>query len=144
VPYTTIRVSGLKELQAAIRTAGGSKLGTALKLANEAAGETVVDKALPRVPFRRGALRRSVRSTATERSAKAKAGDGGVAYAGAIHWGRKIGNVGSPPGNRRGRNPIRRNAFLWDAARDARPALVRDYEKAIDQIVVAHINRPTG
>lgn len=127
-----VKVEGVRELVAALRQAGQRDLIAALTQANEAAAEIVVDSALPDVPFRSGALRRSVQARASAQSGRATAG---TAYGAAIHWGRKVGNVGRPPGNRKGRNPIQGRRFLWDAAQREVPKLEPAYRDEILRVV---------
>lgn len=136
-----IRVEGANELARALRVAKDRGLTAALVTANENAAEVVVDAALPAVPFRTGRLRSSVRPTATARVGRAVAG---VPYAAAVHWGRARGNVGSPPGNRRGRNPIRANPFLWDAAQRSVPRIEPEYRDEIMRIINLAIRSAGG
>lgn len=70
------------------------------------------------------------------------AGKKNVAYAAAIHWGRKQGNVGSPPGNRIGPNPIVGRPFLWDAAERERGRVIDTYEREIDRLMNTVRSRP--
>lgn len=136
MPVRGVQIKGLDELRHAIKESGDSGLLNALRSANESASELVVDRAMPQVPFKSGALRRSVRPAATAVMGRVKAGGGTVPYAGAIHWGRKVGNVGRPPGNRMGRNPVKGRPFIWDAAKNAERQIAFEYDKAIDQIVL--------
>lgn len=117
------------DLRRALREIGDSGLKKTLREANKSAAEVVVEKALPKVPVRSGRLRRSVKALAGQKDAKVKAGTKAVPYAAAIHWGRKRGNVGTPPGNRLGGNVIPGRPFLWDAAQQARPEAVAVYER---------------
>lgn len=127
-----ISVEGAQELARALRKAGDTGLSAALKTANLNAAEVAVDEANPSVPFRSGALRTSVKATATVSAGKAVAS---VPYAAAIHWGRKVGNVGRPPGNRKGRNPIKGRPFLWEGAQRAVPRIEPEYRDEIMRII---------
>src|SRR5689334_17019380 len=95
-----------------------------MQTANQLAAERVEDAANPNAPFLTGALRRSMQARATSRAGRVVAT---VPYAMAIHWGRKRGNVGSPPGNRKGSNVIKGRPFIWDAAQQEIPRLEPDY-----------------
>lgn len=130
-----IRVEGASELARILRKVGDTGLLAALKLANENAAEITVDVANPSIPMRTGALKRSVRATATARVGRAVAGGSDVPYAAAVHWGRLRGNVGSPPGNRRGNNRIQANPFLWDAAQRSIPVIEPEYRDEILRII---------
>jgi hypothetical protein len=139
-----IGVEGAAELARSLRKAGNTGLLDALKVANENAAEIVVDEALPDIPRRSGALRNSTRARSTARAGSAVAGGlKGVAYAAAIHWGRGRGNVGSPPGNRMGRNPIRGRPFLWDAAQRAVPRVEPEYRDEVMRIMDAAVRSAT-
>lgn len=139
MPVTGVSVEGLRELQAALRAAGGPGLVRLLTVANKNAATVVVTRARPEVPTLTGRLASSVRATGTQRKGVARAGSARVPYAAAIHWGRKIGNVGRPPGNRYGFNPIAGRPFLTSALESSWPQVVRQYNNEIDALV-AKIN----
>lgn len=107
-----------------------------MRFANELAAEVVVDAALPNVPTRSGALKRSLQAKGSAASGRAYAS---TPYAAAIHWGRSNGNVGRPPGNHRGRNPIRANPFLWNAAQAKKDEITETYgdqvQKLLDRLI---------
>lgn len=134
---------GAAELRAALLKYRNAGINAALATANETAAEIVVDAALPDVPFLTGRLRGSVRATATARSGKAVAGSTPVAYAAAVHWGRKRGNVGSPPGNRMGSNRIVANPFLWEAAQRTVPKIEPEYRDELMRIITRLVEGAT-
>lgn len=134
-PRVAVKVEGAKELRKAFKQAGDKDLLNALKAANKSAAQLVVEKALPAVPVRSGRLKASVRATATQRQGVARAGRSSVPYGAAIHWGRKRGNVGSPPGNRIAANPIRGRPFLWNAAQRGRQLVVEQYGTQIQHVL---------
>lgn len=104
----TVRVTGLKELQSAMRRAGNKDVPRAVRLVNKNLAQQVVDLALPRVPVNTGRLQRSVKALGGVRDAKAKAGSAArVPYAPPIHWGWPA-------------HGIRPNPFLWNALARAR------------------------
>lgn len=123
------------ELRRALRYIGDAGLKKELRDANKSAAQVVVDRALPNVPVRTGKLRRSVRALGSQRDGRAVAGRAAVPYAAAIHWGRKVGNVGWPPNNRKGLNPIKGRPFLWDAAREHQAEVVQQYEESFDRLL---------
>lgn len=137
MPVGGIAIKGLNELVAAIRTSGDDGLKKALAAANLDAARVVVDVATPNTPRRFGDLQHSLRALGSQRQGRAKAT---VPYAAAIHWGRHVGNVGRPPGNHKGPNPIKGRPFLWNAARQSRTRVAAQYQKAIKQIVCSPIN----
>lgn len=132
----TIRVEGAQELRAAIRRANdvGAKQG--VLEANRAA----VGMALGAVhaPVRSGRLQGSVKGRASQRSASLKTT---LPYAGAIHWGRKQGNVGRPPGNHMGPNPIVGRPFLKEAIDSRAGAIAEKYKEEITRIIQQMIGR---
>lgn len=131
-----VKVDGLPELSRAIRALKDKGIDTAMKEdVYRPAAEEIVKAALPNVPSRSGRLKGSVRALASARSGRAVAGGARVLYAGAIHWGRRRGNVGSPPGNRIGVNPIAGRPFLWNAAQQRRDVIERTAAEAMRQVV---------
>ena len=124
----SIRVEGATELRAALR-AVDADLPKLLAKANKDAAQVVVDNARP--PVRSGKLKGSMKALGSQRSGRARAGSAGVPYAGPIHWGRGRGNVGSPPGNHKGRNPIRGRPFLTEAADRSQGRIVDEYEQMV-------------
>lgn len=142
MPVTGVSVKGLNELRSALNAAGGPELVKALTAANKGAANVVVDAATPLVPRRYGDLAHSLRATASSRSGRVRAGSARVPYAAAIHWGRKSGNVGSPPGNHRGNNRIKGRPFLTDALRRNWPRVAREYEREID-IIMRKVDQST-
>lgn len=131
----TIIVEGNAELRKALRYIGDKGLVDTLKDAHREAAHIVVRRALPKVPVRTGRLRQSVRGLASQRDARVSAGRASVRYAGTVHFGRRTGNVGSPPGNRKGRNVVRGRPFLFDAIEETRPQVVAAFEKALDDLL---------
>lgn len=106
-----------------------------LKWAHEHAAEVVVDAASPHVPRRSGRLKRSLRASGTTKSGYARVGGvDGIEYGNAIHWGRKVGNVGRPPGNHKGPNPIEARPFLVDAADRTRGQITNQFEIAMRRL----------
>lgn len=130
-----VKVTGVREIRAALKQAEEVGLLKEITEANKAASEIVVERALPKVPVRSGALRSSVKALASQATGRVRAGSGTVPYAAAIHWGRKVGNVGWPPGNHMGPNRIAGRPFLWDAAREATPAVVDEYRDHIEDLL---------
>lgn len=133
----SVRVEGADELRRAIRAIKDKELGAALRDANKSAAQVVVDRALPNVPVLTGRLKASIRALGNQRGGTAKAGTKAVPWAAPIHWGRRVGNVGRPPGNRMGGNPITGRPFLHDAARGAEAQVVDQYEQGIGRLMDA-------
>lgn len=130
-----ITVEGADELRRTLRQIRDAGLTKELKAANKSAAQVVVERALPNVPVgKSGRLKRSVRALGSQRDGRVRAGTAKVDYAAAIHWGRKVGNVGSPPGNRKGGNAITGRPFLWDAAEAARNEVTDTYAAGIERL----------
>lgn len=134
-----IEVQNLKELQQAIRRVGDRELAGQLRAANKGLADVVVREALPHVPVgETGRLRKTVRALGGQRDAKAQAGTPArVPYAATIHWGRKRGNVGRPPANRKGANVVVGRPFLWDAKERvmATGEGIREYEQRLEKLL---------
>jgi hypothetical protein len=142
--HLSVEVENLREIQRAIRQAGDTDLGRELRATNKTVAQIVVDAALPHVPVgtskydkHKGALRASVKASATQTAAYGKAGTPArVPYAAAIHWGEGTGNVNFKTGATVGR-PLRNiegRPFLWDAADRTINRAVREYEEAVQDV----------
>lgn len=129
---SAVRVEGAKELRAHLKELGGKDLLVELRQTHRRISETVAEKARPLAPARTGRLRASIRPLASQRDARVRSA---AVYSAAIHWGRKQGNVGSPPGNRVGRNVIVGRPFLWDAAEQVRDEAVAAYEQDLTELI---------
>lgn len=132
MPVQGIRIEGIPELRAALRAAQDES-PKAVGRANKAGAQIVVDRAHP--PVLSGRLAASMRATGNQRVGQARVGGARVPYAAAIHWGRKRGNVGRPPGNHPGRNPIAGRPFLTDALSHSVPEVIDAFRQAVDEIV---------
>lgn len=132
------QIEGLKELRRDLKNLRDKELDKQLKLANEIIAKEIVARALPNVPSRTGRLRASVKGIGRLTGAVGKAGSPSrVPYATVIHWGRKFGNVGSPPGNHRGANPVRARPFLTEAAAGIEQNIADRYMAEIDKVLDA-------
>jgi hypothetical protein len=108
MPVPLVRVSGARELTAALRTVD-RQLPRQLTAVHKDVARLVAQEGKRRVPVGpTGRLQRSIRPGATQRGAVVRAGNDKVPYAGPIHWGWPA----------RGIAP---NTFLLDAL-DARAA----------------------
>lgn len=130
-------IEGAQELRAVLRKLADRDLVLMLRDANRRAADIVVKKAEPHVPVRTGRLKASLRATGSQRFGEARAGSARVPYAAAVHWGRKVGNVGSPPGNRQGRNVVKGNPFLWNAIPEAEAQIIGEYTADIRRVIAA-------
>lgn len=131
----SVHVEGLTELRKALKRIGDEGLVDALKAANKSAAELVANRAIPTVPVRTGKLRASVKALGTQRDGRVKAGTAAVNHAATIHFGRKQGNVGRPPGNHKGPNIVRGRPFLDDAAEASMSEVTDRYEREIEDLL---------
>jgi hypothetical protein len=81
-----IEIDGLKETQRALREMD-NELRFEMKATHLKAAQVVVDGAIRFVPFKTGALAKSIRAAATMTSGKVRVGSASVPYAGPIHFG---------------------------------------------------------
>lgn len=144
MPVGAIRVEGLNELRRAFRDASVYGVPNAVKTANLSAAQFVAQKAAPQAPRRTGRLAASVRALGSLTAGRVRAGNASVPYAAAIHWGRKVGNVGRPPGNRIAPNRIPGRPFIWDTVQQSQAEIADLYEQIVDRLVVAAINAVKG
>lgn len=120
MPEPTVRVSGARELRAALKRAGVSLQD--LKDANEAVGQLVADAAKPEGPRRTGRLVGSVRPAKAAGRARVMAGGASVPYAGPIHWGWPARGITAQP-------------FIADAAQATEGQWLGQYQEALDDII---------
>lgn len=136
VGQPAIRVEGLTELRRGLRHVKDDGLDKALKDANKWIADTIVRKALPKVPVRSGRLRTSVRGLGSASGAVGKAGGSRVPYAAAIHWGRSRGSVNFKHGRfSGGQGDIQGRPFLQDAARSLEDEAADRYADEIDDLL---------
>lgn len=100
-PIVGVEVEGVNRLARALQDAE-PELAEELKVAHIGGAELVLKAALPLVPVRSGALKASLKATATGRSGRVKAGKKLVPYAGPVHFGWPKRNIRPQP-------------FLYDA-----------------------------
>lgn len=117
----TAHPAGLAELQRELRQVKDKDLDKELKAIHEALAKEVVAKALPNVPVKSGALKKSVRAAGTKKDAIGRAGKASVPYAPIVHW--KHGPL-----------------FLTDAAGRIEQNITERY----DQQVAAMLDRVVG
>lgn len=117
--FATIEVDGARELAARLRLIGDKDLQKAVRRAHRTTAQVVAVRARQKVPTRSGRLKSTIKPSVTLRSAAVRAGGKRAPYGTTIHWGRKFGNVGTPPGNRKDVNPVKGRPFLWDAGNEA-------------------------
>ena len=127
-PSDSVKIEGLSKLQRDLR-----KLSTdALDLnkeefleTNKRVAEIIIGDSKKYVPVLTGALAQSVRNASTKKSAKVRAGNVGVPYAGPIHFGWPS----------RG---IRPNPFFYDAIDNRRDEVRDRYVDLVDKLTIKY------
>ena len=127
-PSDSVKIEGLSKLQRDLR-----KLSTdALDLnkeefleTNKRVAEIIIGESKKYVPVLTGALAQSVRNASTKKSAKVRAGNVGVPYAGPIHFGWPS----------RG---IRPNPFFYDAIDNRRDEVRDRYVDLMDKLTMKY------
>lgn len=109
----SVQITGATEVAALLRQIADRDLQKANRVALRKGADLVAADARVRAPVRSGNLRSQIRSASTQTGATVR---GSAPYTAAIHWGRKRGNVGSPPGNHMGPNVIKGRPFITAAA----------------------------
>lgn len=85
-----IHVTGLRDVQAALRQLDGESQKQLRVVLNDAA-QAVVGGAAKRVPVKTGAARKSLRATSSQREAKVSGGSKKAAYYGWLDFGGRTG-----------------------------------------------------
>lgn len=91
-----IEVQGLRQLRRRLADYGDAAVDDLIK-AHQQGVDIVKADALPRVPVRSGALRETVRGSATKTGGRVRAGYKRVPYAGPIHFGWPARNIRPQP-----------------------------------------------
>lgn len=129
-----VEVQGINALARALKKAGDTGLGDALKASHREGAEIVAKAARPRVPRDSGDLAASLRTGSTPRSGRVSIGKKKVPYAPPIHFGWV-------------RRNIRPNTFLYTAL-DRRKEEVEDAFlaaiEALSENVVDEVNQHGG
>lgn len=97
-----LKVTGLRDFQAALRAMDGESQKMIRQALNESA-DLVVEAAQRRAPVRTGRLRNSIRAASTQRLAQVKEGGAFVPYAGFIDYGGTVGRARNTRERRRAR-----------------------------------------
>ena len=116
-----IKVDGLKDLNKALRLIGipAKEMNAAAKLS----GQSVLRESQTLVPVRTGALRNSIKLSATNKGIVIRAGnEGKVPYANPIHWGWFKRNIKPQP-------------FFTKALGYTRQEIYDNYYKEVDNLI---------
>lgn len=124
-----IRVTGLREFQAALRTMN-AELPRQLRIAlNEASG-LVIDYAGPRMPSRTGAARASLKARSSQREARVAMGGRRAPYAGWLDFGGQGRRPGRPPA----RPFIKEGRYVYAGLRVRRDEITETMTRALTEL----------
>src|ERR1700750_2589732 len=90
VPTDPIKITGLRELQKALKDIDGESQKALRGVLNDAAA-LVVSRAKANAPARTGALQQSIRVSSSQREARVSGGSAKVPYFGAVEYGGHVG-----------------------------------------------------
>lgn len=132
MPDSVVEVEGASELARLLRRLGDVELKQANRKAFLLGAAVVSTRAKSTAPVgQTGRLQQSVRAGATQTVGYVQAGNAVVKYAATEQWGRKQGNVGSPPGNHPGPNPVTGTGWMTRAADDSAGTVAAIYEAEV-------------
>ncbi len=119
-----VRIEGLASVQRQLRKLSDDVDYQANEFlsTNKAIASAVAGDAKAFVPVLSGALAASLREGATKKSARVKAGGGGIAYAGPIHFGWPARRIAPQP-------------FFYDAIDRRRDEITKRYEDLVDTLI---------
>ncbi len=115
-----VQVTGAKELRRALAHMEADVKD--LTPINREAAETVATEARGTAPVLSGALRRTIKSSATKTKGVVRAGGKGIPYAGVIHFGWPAHNIKAQP-------------FIFDALASRESEVVEKYQRRIADLV---------
>ena len=122
-----IKVEGLKDLNKALRLIGipAKEMNAAAKRA----GQVVLRESVTLVPVRTGALRNSIKLSATTKGISIRAGnEGKVRYANPIHWGWFKRHIKPQP-------------FFTKALGYTRQEIYENYYREVDALIKSQASR---
>lgn len=123
-----IQISGLRELQKALRAADAN-LPKQLRIAlNEASGE-VIDYAQPRMPKRSGKAAASLKARSSQREARVGLGGRRAAYAPWLDFGGEGRKKGRPAK----RTFVKEGRYVYAGLRERRPQIMEILNHALAQ-----------
>lgn len=126
-----IKVTGLREFQAALKSMDGESQKMLRLVLNDAA-QIVVDAAKPRVAFRHGAARASMKVQSSQREARVKAGGAKVPYYPWLDFGGQVGPGRTGPRTGTVNRPfIRVGRYIYPAYAARRAAVLRRMETGL-------------
>ena len=123
-----IKITGLSEVQRNLRKLSTDALDlnkTEFLETNKQVAEIVINETKKYVPFLTGALAAAIRNASTKKSAKVRAGNVGVQYAGPIHFGWPS-------------RSIKPNTFLYEAIDARKSEVANRYAELVSDLIVTY------
>jgi hypothetical protein len=129
IAENAIKIEGMKQWLASMQALEVEAPRAIIRKSLNTASELVVQDAKRRAPARSGALRNSIRATATANYARISEGSARVPYAGFIDYGGTVGRLRKQPGRKNtARNAtrpfIRTGRILYPAFRAQRDGVI--------------------
>jgi hypothetical protein len=123
-----IKITGLSEVQRNLRKLSTDALDlnkTEFLETNKQVAEIVINESKKYVPFLTGALAAAIRNASTKKSAKVRAGNVAVPYAGPIHFGWPS-------------RSIKPNTFLYEAIDARKSEVANRYAELVSDLIVKY------
>jgi hypothetical protein len=127
-PRDPIKITGLSEVQRNLRKLSTDALDlnkTEFLETNKQVAEIVINESKKYVPFLTGALAAAIRNASTKKSAKVRAGNVAVPYAGPIHFGWPA-------------RSIKPNTFLYEAIDARKSEVANRYSELVSDLVTKY------
>jgi hypothetical protein len=123
-----IKITGLSEVQRNLRKLSTDALDlnkTEFLETNKQVAEIVINETKKYVPVLTGALAAAIRNASTKKSAKVRAGNVGVQYAGPIHFGWPA-------------RSIKPNTFLYEAIDARKSEVANRYAELVSDLITKY------
>ena len=127
-PRDAIKVEGLSKVQRDLRKLSTDALDlnkTEFLETNKQVAEIVINETKKYVPVLTGALAAAIRNASTKKSAKVRAGNVGVQYAGPIHFGWPA-------------RSIKPNTFLYEAIDARKTEVANRYAELVSDLITKY------
>jgi len=123
-----IKITGLSEVQRNLRKLSTDALDlnkTKFLETNKKVAEIIINETKKYVPVLTGALAAAIRNASTKKSAKVRAGNVGVQYAGPIHFGWPA-------------RSIKPNTFLYEAIDARKSEVANRYAELVSDLITKY------
>jgi len=127
-PRDAIKIEGLSKVQRDLRKLSTDALDlnkTEFLETNKQVAEIVINESKKYVPFLTGALAAAIRNASTKKSAKVRAGNVAVPYAGPIHFGWPA-------------RSIKPNTFLYEAIDARKSEVANRYAELVSDLITKY------